>query len=137
MTAVESSPAGRWGEAVESQFERLEARLLAEFGDGLIAGWTVRDLIAAARAHYVGARVWIYLPILIERDVRRQLQKPDAPEPRVPPERCPAAPLLTSRSTGCTGVPFTCSLLRGSVKEGSEMATVNTFVNTAVTTVRE
>lgn len=86
MTAVESSPAGLWGEAVESQFERLEARLLAEFGDGLIAGRTVRDHIAAARAHYVGARVRIYLPILIERDVRRQLQKPDAPGPRVPPE---------------------------------------------------
>jgi hypothetical protein len=74
-----AGPAGRWDEAVERQLERLEARLVAEFGDGPIAGWTMREHLAAARENYVGARVWNYLPILIERDVRSQLSRNQMP----------------------------------------------------------
>jgi hypothetical protein len=79
-----AGPTGRWGEAVERQLERLEARLIAEFCRGPISGRTVREHLAAARENYFGARVWIYLPILIERDVRNQLrnQMPPANEHR-------------------------------------------------------
>jgi hypothetical protein len=34
----------------------------------------VREILAAARDRYVMAAVRIYLPILIERDLRRRLQ---------------------------------------------------------------
>jgi hypothetical protein len=63
----------RWGDEVERRLESLEARLVAEFGDGPIAGRTVHERVAAARESYLGARVWTYLPILIEREVRSQL----------------------------------------------------------------
>ena len=59
---------------MERQLERLEARLMGEFGGGPISDRTVREHLAAARESYVGARVWTYLPILIERHVRHQLQ---------------------------------------------------------------
>ncbi|HEV7649958.1 MAG TPA: hypothetical protein VGP26_17560 [Actinophytocola sp.] len=59
---------------MERQLERLEARLIAEFCDGPVSERTVHEHLAAARENYVGARVWIYLPILIEREVRHRLR---------------------------------------------------------------
>jgi len=73
---VVTGPVQRWDEAVERQLERLEARLIAEFGSEPIAGRTVHERLIAARENYVDARVWTYLPILIERHVRRQFADP-------------------------------------------------------------
>lgn len=76
---VVAGPAARWDEAVERQLESLEARLIAEFGGGPISVRTVGEHLAAAREHFVGARVWTYLPVLIERYVRHRLLN------RIPP----------------------------------------------------
>jgi hypothetical protein len=67
------NPAAVWGEAVERQLERLETRLIAEFDGGAIPATTVHLHVAAAREKYADARVWTYLPILIERYVRHRL----------------------------------------------------------------
>jgi hypothetical protein len=77
-----AGPLGRWDDTVERQLERLEARLIAEFCGGPISERTVREHLAATRENYVGARVWTYLPILIERDARHRLQ--NQPPPAAP-----------------------------------------------------
>jgi hypothetical protein len=59
--------------AVEEQLLRLEARLVAE-ADGDPAGQRdARRLMALSRARFRGATIQTFLPILIERDVRRRL----------------------------------------------------------------
>lgn len=95
-----AGPTERWGEAVERQLERLGALLVAEFGGDLIAARTVREHLAVVRENYAGARVWAYLPILIEREVRHRLrnQMPPANEQRQNADRRP------SRATGTPSV---------------------------------
>src|SRR4051812_30422978 len=58
---------------VEDQLSRLEIRLLAEAGGDPAAEQDVRRRLGVARARFAGATVRRFLPILIERDVRRQL----------------------------------------------------------------
>jgi hypothetical protein len=58
---------------VEDQLSRLEVRLLAEVVGDRVAEQDVRRRLDAARARFAGAKVRRFLPILIERDVRRQL----------------------------------------------------------------
>jgi hypothetical protein len=60
-------------QAVEEQLRRLEARLVAE-ADGDPAGQReARRLMALSRARFRAATIQTFLPILIERDVRRRL----------------------------------------------------------------
>ena len=64
-------------DAVERQLVQLEARLISEFGGGVVVERMVRNLLADARQSYAGARVRIYLAIFIERDARRRLEQAD------------------------------------------------------------
>ena len=54
-------------------------RRLADFrvGGGVVVERMVHNLLDDARQSYAGARVRIYLAILIERDVRRTLEQAD------------------------------------------------------------
>jgi hypothetical protein len=58
---------------VEEQLRRLEARLVAEAGGDPARELEARRLMALSRARFEAATVRTFLPILIERDVRRQL----------------------------------------------------------------
>jgi hypothetical protein len=58
---------------VDDQLSRLEIRLLAEVEDDPVVEQHVRRLLSLAHARFAGATVRRFLPILIERDVRRQL----------------------------------------------------------------
>jgi hypothetical protein len=58
---------------VEDDLTRLEIRLLADAGGDPAAEQDVRRCMDAARTRFAGAKVRRFLPILIERDVRRQL----------------------------------------------------------------
>ena len=60
-------------QTVEEQLRRLEARLLAEGGGDRAAEEDVRRHLTLARARFGSARIRQFLPILIERDVRRRL----------------------------------------------------------------
>jgi hypothetical protein len=60
-------------QTVEEQLRRLEARLLAEADRDRAAEEDVRRHLALARACFGSARIRQFLPILIERDVRRRL----------------------------------------------------------------
>jgi hypothetical protein len=59
--------------SVEEQLRRLETRLLAEAGGDGAAEADVRRLLAQVRARFDDAPIRQFLPILIERDVRRRL----------------------------------------------------------------
>jgi hypothetical protein len=61
------------GRTVDDQLRRLEARLLAEVGEDPDRERTVRGHLAQARARFASATVRQFLPILIEREVRRLL----------------------------------------------------------------
>jgi hypothetical protein len=61
------------GAAVDDQLRRLEARLLAEAGGDPDLEQTLRGHVAQARARFASATVRQFLPILIEREVRRLL----------------------------------------------------------------
>jgi hypothetical protein len=65
-------PADR-GPSVDEQLVRLEQRLLAEAGGDPDAERQVRGALALACARFDGATVRRFLPILIEREVRRRL----------------------------------------------------------------
>ena len=67
-------------DAVERQLEQLEARLISALGGGAIVERMVHTLLDDARQSYAGARVRLYLAILIERDVRRRLEQADVQE---------------------------------------------------------
>jgi hypothetical protein len=68
--AARSAPV--WSDAVEAQLARVEARLVAELGGGELTTRVVREHMAQARHCYSGARVHTFLPILIERELRRR-----------------------------------------------------------------
>jgi hypothetical protein len=79
-TAAPGSTSGRGvaallggARSVEEQLRRLETRLLAEAGGEAAAEADVRRLLAQARARFDDAPIRQFLPILIERDVRRRL----------------------------------------------------------------
>jgi hypothetical protein len=59
--------------SVEEQLRRLESRLLAEVGGDPAGEEDLRRHLTIARARFVSATVRQFLPILIERDVRRRL----------------------------------------------------------------
>jgi hypothetical protein len=72
MTASEGPGLLGGVQTVEEQLRRLEVRLLAEAG-GDRAEEDVRRHLTLARARFGSARIRQFLPILIERDVRRRL----------------------------------------------------------------
>jgi hypothetical protein len=72
LTPVRTGPRGV-GLPVEEQLRRLESRLLAEAaGDPVVEQDVLRHL-AGARARFDSATIRQFLPILIEREVRRRL----------------------------------------------------------------
>jgi hypothetical protein len=60
-------------QSVEEQLRRLEARLLAEAGGDLVREQAVLRHMTTARARFESATIRQFLPILIEREVRRRL----------------------------------------------------------------
>jgi hypothetical protein len=70
-------PADR-GPSVDDQLVRLEQRLLAEAGGDPDVERRVRGQLVLARARFDGATIRRFLPILIEREVRRRLSAPSA-----------------------------------------------------------
>lgn len=60
---------------VDARLEKLEERLLVEAGNDPAAVLAVGSHLAAARARFAGATVRQYLPILVEREVRRRLRE--------------------------------------------------------------
>ncbi len=70
--AVRAAPADR-GPSVDEQLHRLESRLVAEAGGDPEHERRVRGELSAACARFDGATVRRFLPILIEREVRRRL----------------------------------------------------------------
>jgi hypothetical protein len=60
-------------QTVEEQLRRLEARLLAEAGGDRAMEQDVRRHLTLARARFASATIRRFLPILIEREVRRRL----------------------------------------------------------------
>jgi hypothetical protein len=73
MTASEGSGLLGGVQTVEEQLRRLEVRLLAEAGGDRAEEEDVRRHLTLARARFGSARIRQFLPILIERDVRRRL----------------------------------------------------------------
>jgi hypothetical protein len=69
--AARSAPV--WSDAIEAQLAQVEARLVAELGGGEFTMRVLREHMAQARHGYSGARVHTFLPILIERELRRRL----------------------------------------------------------------
>jgi hypothetical protein len=61
---------------VDDQLLRLEARLLAEADGDRDREQAVRGHVAQARVRFASATVRQFLPILIEREVRRRLAAP-------------------------------------------------------------
>jgi hypothetical protein len=69
--------------AVEEQLRRVESRLMAEAaGDPALAG-DVRRLLDDARLRFSSATVRQFVPILVERDVRRRLREVAEGDPSV------------------------------------------------------
>jgi hypothetical protein len=60
---------------LEDQLGRLELRLLAEAGGDPAAEQEIRRRLDNARARFAGATVQTFLPILIERHVRRNVER--------------------------------------------------------------
>ena len=59
---------------VDAQLAKLEARLLGEVESDAVASMEVRFHLAAARRRFADARVRHFLPILVERVVRRAMR---------------------------------------------------------------
>lgn len=72
VPAPRRPPADR-GPSVDEQLRRLESRLVAEAGGDPERELRVRCELTAACARFDGATVRRFLPILIEREVRRRL----------------------------------------------------------------
>jgi hypothetical protein len=70
-----STRAGLLGgvQTVEEQLRRLEARLLAEAAGNRAMEQDVQRHLTLARARFASATIRRFLPILIEREVRRRL----------------------------------------------------------------
>jgi hypothetical protein len=70
------TPAGVLGRAasVEEQLRRLGLRLLAEAGGDPAVERDVRRHLAESCARFETARVRLFVPILVEREVRRRLR---------------------------------------------------------------
>lgn len=64
---------------VDEQLRRLALRLLAEFGGDPAAESAVRRHLDASFAVFATARVRQFVPILVERDVRRRLREEASP----------------------------------------------------------
>jgi hypothetical protein len=64
---------------VEVQLQRLEARLLAEAGGDPAVESEIRRHPAAARDWFATASVRIFVPILVERQVRDRLRAQERP----------------------------------------------------------
>ena len=62
---------------VEQQLRRLESRLLAEAGGDPVAEGDVRRHLADSCMRFATAPVRRFLPILVEREVRRRLRAED------------------------------------------------------------
>lgn len=81
--AVRPVPAARrvhpGADAVEDQLRKVEQRLVGEAAGDPVAVLAVRDHLAAARARFGDARVRQFLPILVEREVRRRLREDAGP----------------------------------------------------------
>ena len=72
VPAPRRPPADR-SPSVDEQLRRLESRLVAEAGGDPEREQRVRGELAAACARFDGATVRRFLPVLIEREVRRRL----------------------------------------------------------------
>ncbi|SOC49543.1 hypothetical protein SAMN05660748_2271 [Blastococcus aggregatus] len=59
---------------VDAQLATLEARLLGEVEGNAMASMQVRFHLAAARRRFADARIREFLPILVEREVRRGMR---------------------------------------------------------------
>lgn len=59
---------------VEEQLRRVELRLLAEVDGDPDAECAVRRILAESQARFATARVRQFVPILVEREVRRRLR---------------------------------------------------------------
>ena len=75
VPAPRRPPADR-GPSVDEQLVRLERRLLDEAGGDADVEGRVRGQLVLARARFDGATIRRFLPILIEREVRRRLSAP-------------------------------------------------------------
>jgi hypothetical protein len=64
---------------IAEQLRHLESRLLAEAGGDPAAETAVRRLLDASCARFATARVRQFVPILVERDVRRRLRDEASP----------------------------------------------------------
>lgn len=58
-----------------AHFARVEARLLGEVAGDPVASMAVRSHLAVARARFADATVTQFLPILVEREVRRRMRQ--------------------------------------------------------------
>jgi hypothetical protein len=78
-----STPSDVLGRAasVEEQLRRVELRLLAEAGGDPAVERDVRRHLAESCARFATARVRLFLPILVEREVRRRLRDGEAAGP--------------------------------------------------------
>jgi hypothetical protein len=65
--------------SVEEQLRRLESRLLAEAGGDPAVERDVRRHLAESCARFETARVRLFVPILVEREVRRRLRDGERP----------------------------------------------------------
>jgi hypothetical protein len=88
--AVGLMHAGRLGgtAAVQEQLRRVEVRLLAEAGGDPAAEREVRRHLADSCARFATAPVRQFVPILVEREVRRRIRtwvRAGSAEPRCPP----------------------------------------------------
>jgi hypothetical protein len=69
-------PSADRGPSVDEQLRRLESRLVAEAGGDPERERRVQGELVEACARFDGATVRRFLPILIEREVRRRLAAP-------------------------------------------------------------
>ena len=69
------TPPVRGGVSVEEQLRRLELRLLAEADGDPAVERDVRRHLAELCARFETARVRLFVPILVEREVRRRLRE--------------------------------------------------------------
>jgi hypothetical protein len=76
---LEREPGGGNQVDVEEQLRRLEVRLLAEVGGDPAVESAVRRHLHASCARFATARVRTFVPILVEREVRRRLRDEAAP----------------------------------------------------------
>lgn len=67
--------------SVEEQLRRVELRLLAEAGGDPAVERDVRRHLAESCARFETARVLLFVPILVEREVRRRLRDGEAAGP--------------------------------------------------------